>query len=261
MADGVRLQKWLASAGLCSRREGEGWIEAGRVAINDVVVTCQGQRVLPDDRVAVDGVPVDRPETLRITLVFHKPPGLICTRSDPQGRPTIFEALPPDLPRLILVGRLDFMSEGVLLLTSDGLLAHRLMHPRQEVPRSYRVRVRGRISPELAGRLTAGVELDDGPTGPLEVVLDRVTGANSWLTITLREGRNRMVRRIFETLGMEVARLIRVSFGSVELGSLQPGAWRPLTQEELLQLRHQAGFKPPRRVRPAAKAARPPRSD
>ncbi|MBF0323252.1 MAG: rRNA pseudouridine synthase, partial [Magnetococcales bacterium] len=161
---GTRLQKWLAEAGLCSRREGETWIQSGRVAINGEVVTQQGVRVLPGDVVALDGQPVQRGRLERLLLVLNKPPGVMCTRHDPEGRSTVFDLLGPDAPRLVTVGRLDYLSEGMILLTNDGLLAHRLMHPRQAVERVYRVRVHGRVSPQSLAQLRRGVELDDGPT-------------------------------------------------------------------------------------------------
>ncbi|MBF0152696.1 MAG: rRNA pseudouridine synthase [Magnetococcales bacterium] len=241
---GVRLQKWLAEAGLCSRREGETWISAGRIAINGTVVAQQGVRVLPNDVVALDGQPVNRGRLERLLLLLNKPPGVICTRHDPEGRPTVFDLLGTDAPRLVTVGRLDFMSEGMILLTNDGLLAHRLMHPRQAVERVYRVRVHGRVSPPLLAQLRKGVNLEDGATGPLEITLDHTGGANSWLTLTLREGRNHLIRRIFATLEMEVSRLMRVAYGGVAMGELPLAKWRPLDPQESMRLRRAAGFKP-----------------
>ncbi|MBF0176097.1 MAG: rRNA pseudouridine synthase [Magnetococcales bacterium] len=241
---GTRLQKWLAEAGLCSRREGETWIQSGRVAINGEVVTQQGVRVLPGDVVALDGQPVQRGRLERLLLVLNKPPGVMCTRHDPEGRSTVFDLLGPDAPRLVTVGRLDYLSEGMILLTNDGLLAHRLMHPRQAVERVYRVRVHGRVSPQSLAQLRRGVELDDGPTGPLEITLDHTGGANSWLTLTLREGRNHLIRRIFATLAMDVSRLMRIAYGGVQMGELPVGRWRSLDATESLRLRRVAGFKP-----------------
>ncbi|MBF0188946.1 MAG: rRNA pseudouridine synthase [Magnetococcales bacterium] len=229
----IRLQKWLAQAGLCSRREGERWIAEGRVAVNDETVNQQGIKVGPKDSVAVDGKPVYRPRRRKRTLLaFYKPRGVLCTRSDPKGRTTIFELLDPMLPRLINVGRLDYTTEGLLLLTDDGDLAHALMHPSSQVPRVYRVKVRGRMGDERLARIAQGVRLEDGPTGPLELKRDRIINTHTWLTITLREGRNRIVRRIFEHVDFPVARLIRTSYGGIDLGELPKGRWRPVTKEE-----------------------------
>ncbi|OSM04991.1 putative ribosomal large subunit pseudouridine synthase B [Magnetofaba australis IT-1] len=233
-----RLHKWLADAGLCSRREAEEWIAAGRVSLNGHKVTKPGAKVGPQDLVAVDGNAVERGAPARMAVVLYKPVGVICTRHDPDGRRTIFDLLPQNLPRLNNVGRLDINSEGLLLLTNDGGLAHKLTHPSTQVPRTYRVKVHGRLNEERIAELRqTGVMLEDGPTGPLAIALDRSGGANSWITLTLHEGRNREIRRIFETLEMSVARLIRIAFGGVTLGDMQPGTWRPLTQAERARLR------------------------
>jgi 23S rRNA pseudouridine2605 synthase len=238
MAEPMRLQKWLAQAGLCSRREGERWIEAGRVKVNGKVVTTLGTKVDKNDQVAVDGKTLAPQRNERtLVLAMNKPTGRICTRKDPQGRPTIFELLGRGHPRLISVGRLDINSEGLLLLSNDGDLVHQLTHPSSEVPRVYRVRVHGRISDSFLTKLQEGVELEDGHTGPLTVALDGVQGANSWLTLTLKEGRNRLIRRIFQTFDMNVGRLIRISYGGIELGEVARGSWRQLSQPEIKQLK------------------------
>ncbi|MBF0107952.1 MAG: rRNA pseudouridine synthase [Magnetococcales bacterium] len=230
MADSMRLQKWLSQAGLCSRREGERWIAEGRIAVNGQVVMQPGSQVNPGDRVVVDGKPVaGGSRQRRLLLAFHKPPDILCTRRDPEGRKTIHDFFFDVPERLLNVGRLDINSEGLILMTNDGDLVHRLTHPSSRIARRYRVRVHGRINEATLNRLRQGVELDDGPTGPLEIVVDRDTAANNWLTLTLREGRNRIIRRIFETLDMKVSRLIRVSYGSVALGELPRGLWRPVT--------------------------------
>ncbi|MBF0311126.1 MAG: rRNA pseudouridine synthase [Magnetococcales bacterium] len=235
--EGVRLQKWLADAGLCSRREGEKWIAAGRVAVNGVVVTEQGVKVVRGDQVALDGKEVGVQKQRKVYLMLHKPKGVLCTRSDPEGRPTIYQMLDPRLPRVVSVGRLDFNSEGLLLLTNDGDLAQRLQHPSHGAARIYRARVRGKGAEKCLPALQAGVTLEDGPTGPLEATLDWTRGEQAWYTLTLREGRNRMVRRIFETLGLQVARLIRVGHGGLTLGELPTGGLRFLTREEISILR------------------------
>ncbi|GAB0056801.1 Ribosomal large subunit pseudouridine synthase B [Candidatus Magnetaquicoccaceae bacterium FCR-1] len=231
---GVRLQKWLAEAGLCSRREGERWIEAGRVSVDGQIVTTQGVQVGPDVVVCVDGQPVaGRKGNLKVVVALHKPVGVICSRRDPDGRPSVFGLVEGAGVRLVSVGRLDYNSEGLLLFTNDGELANRLTHPRHEVPRVYRVRVHGRVDEPLLNKLRAGVTLEDGPTGPLDIALERVVGANSWLTLTLKEGRNRIIRRIFAAFEMDVARLIRVSYAGIELGEIPSGAWRYLTRAEV----------------------------
>ncbi|MBF0453753.1 MAG: rRNA pseudouridine synthase [Magnetococcales bacterium] len=242
MSEPIRLQKWLAEAGLCSRREGERWIEAGRVKVNGKVVTILGTKVEKGDKVVVDGRPIPPKRAERtMVLALNKPTGRICTRKDPEGRPTIFELLGRGHPRLISIGRLDINSEGLLLLSNDGDLVHKLTHPSSEVPRVYRVRVHGRVSSTFLEKLKEGVALEDGHTGPLTVALDGVQGANSWLTLTLREGRNRLIRRIFNVFEMDVGRLIRVSFGGVELGEVPRGQWRNLTETEIRQLWRMAG--------------------
>ncbi|MBF0340546.1 MAG: rRNA pseudouridine synthase [Magnetococcales bacterium] len=230
----MRLQKWLSEAGLCSRREGERWIEAGRVSVDGEVVTRQGVQVGPEAVVTVDGQPIMlRKGNLRVVVALYKPVGVICSRTDPEGRPSVFRLVEGAGARLVSVGRLDYNSEGLLLFTSDGDLANRLTHPRNEVPRIYRVRVHGRIDAAMLTRLQAGVQLDDGHTGPLEVELERVVGANSWLKLTLKEGRNRIIRRLFAAFDMDVARLIRISYGGIELGETPSGAWRYLSRVEV----------------------------
>lgn len=235
----MRLQKRLSEAGLCSRREGERWIVEGRVTVDGRVVTQLGTQVGLDTVVAVDGRPlpaVSAPASSRIVLALNKPVGVICSRKDPKGRPSVYGLVEGAGPRLVGVGRLDYNSEGLLLFTSDGELANRLTHPRYAVPRTYRVRVHGRVAPALLAKLKEGVTLEDGPTGPLDVALERVVGANSWVTLTLKEGRNRMVRRIFAAFDMDVARLIRVAYGGVLLGEIPSGSWRYLTRGETARL-------------------------
>jgi 23S rRNA pseudouridine2605 synthase len=224
---GERLQKLLAAAGLGSRREIETWIEAGRVAIAGRTSKL-GDRAQPSDTVTLDGktVTLSKPSAARV-LLYHKPVGELVTRSDPEGRPTVFSRLPPG--RWVAVGRLDFNTSGLLLLTDSGELANRLMHPRYELEREYAVRVLGQ--PDLP-KLRAGVALEDGPAAfdRIEPAPGRsVEGANRWYRVVLREGRNREVRRLFEAVGTKVSRLIRVRYGSVELPpDLETGKWREL---------------------------------
>lgn len=239
---GVRLQKWLAEAGLCSRRQGEQWITGGRVTLNGQLVTVLGTRVSPGDAVTVDGRPVESAsQSGSAVLAFNKPVGALCSRKDPQGRQTVFDLMGEAGKGMLTVGRLDLNSEGLLLLTRDGQLVHGLTHPSHQVARVYRARVRGRMDEAMLARIREGTTLEDGPTGPLEISLDRIPeGSNSWVTITLREGRNRMVRRIFEAFGMEVSRLIRIAFGGITLTDMPSAHWRILERWEVNLLRQAA---------------------
>ena len=217
-----RIAKAIARAGLASRREAEDWIAAGRVALNGTVVDSPAHNVTAHDRVTVDGVPLPARQRTRLFL-YHKPRGLITTHADPQGRPTIFARLPKSLPRLISVGRLDFNTEGLLLLTNDGALARVLELPSTGWLRRYRVRAHGAVAQEKLDALRKGVTVDGVHYGPIEAQLDRVQGSNLWLTFAIREGKNREVRKVLGELGLTVARLIRVSFGPFQLGELAEG--------------------------------------
>jgi 23S rRNA pseudouridine2605 synthase len=220
--DGERVAKVLARAGICSRREAERMIEAGRVAINGKVLDTPAVKVGASDEVTVDGKPIPAPERPRLWR-YHKPVGLVTTHRDPEGRPTVFAALPKNLPRVVSVGRLDVNSEGLLLLTNDGELARRLELPSTGWLRKYRVRVFGRVREEDLARLADGVTIEGMRYGGIEARLDRVQGGNAWLTVGLREGKNREVRRVLEHLGLKVNRLIRISYGPFQLGDLREG--------------------------------------
>lgn len=219
---GERIAKRLARAGLCSRREAERWIAEGRVAVDGVKL--HGAAVLVTDKseITVDGKPIPGKAPTRLWR-YHKPRGLVTTASDPQGRPTVFAALPPALPRVVSVGRLDLASEGLLLLTNDGELARRLELPATGWSRRYRVRVRGRVDPLLLERLDQGIAIDGIAYGAVKAALDRQQGENAWLTMALTEGKNREVRRICEHFGWQVNRLIRIAYGPFQLGQLPPG--------------------------------------
>ena len=221
--EGERIAKAIARAGLASRREAEAWIAAGRVVINGEKITSPARNVTPDDRVVVDGKPLPVRERTRLFL-FHKTRGLVTTHADPQGRPTVFDALPKHLPRLISVGRLDANTEGLLLLTNDGGLARTLELPATGWTRRYRVRANGTITQLRLDRLRHGIEIDGVTYGPIEARLDREQGANVWLTFAMREGKNREVKNVLGHLGLAVNRLIRVSFGPFQLGDLPEGA-------------------------------------
>ncbi len=220
---GERIAKWLARAGVASRRDAERFLAEGRVRLNGATVTHPASFVQGGDVVQVDGTVVSAPEGTRLWR-YHKPDGLVTTHRDPEGRPTVFERLPPELPRVISVGRLDLTSEGLLLLTNDGALARRLELPATGWLRRYRVRVHGRPDPKALAALARGVTIEGVRYGPVEAGLDAVKGENAWLTIGLREGRNREVRRIMTHLNLPVSRLIRVAYGPFQLGSLPRGA-------------------------------------
>ena len=213
----------MARAGLCSRRDAEAWIEAGRVAVNGTVLESPARDVTPADKVTVDGQPIPTRERTRLFL-FHKPRGTVTTARDPEGRQTVFEALPAGLPRVVTVGRLDINTEGLLLLTNDGGLKRVLELPDTGWLRRYRVRAYGEITQADLDGLRDGITIDDMNYGPIEALLDRGQGDNVWITLGLREGKNREVKRILEHLGLQVNRLIRVSYGPFQLGDLAEGA-------------------------------------
>lgn len=219
---GERVAKRLARAGVCSRRDAEKLIADGRVSVNGRVLDSPAFLVRDGDRIVVDGKAVAEPEPTRLWR-YHKPEGLVTTARDEQGRATVFDNLPGDLPRVVSVGRLDLSSEGLLLLTNDGGLARFLELPSTGWLRRYRIRVHGTPTPETMRRLAEGVVVDGIAYGPIETVIDRTVGYNSWLTVGLREGKNREVRRVFDYLGLPVSRLIRVAYGPFQLGKLDRG--------------------------------------
>ena len=218
-----RIAKRLARAGLCSRREAERWIADGRVAVDGAILTTPAFTVTSANAVVVDGKALPDAEPARLWR-YHKPAGLITTHSDPQGRPTIFDGLPPRLPRVVSVGRLDLNSEGLMLLTNDGALARRLELPETGWLRRYRVRVHGKPEAEKLEELGAGVTVEGVTYGPIKAVLERQQSTNAWIAVSLREGKNREVRRVMEHLGLRVTRLIRTAYGPFQLGSLKKGA-------------------------------------
>ena len=218
-----RIAKLLARAGIASRRESERLIEAGRVALNGALVSHPATLVETGDVLAVDGKAVAAPAQAKIWR-YHKPAGLVTTARDPQGRPTVFAALPKTLPRLISVGRLDINTEGLLLLTNDGGLARYLEHPAQGFSRTYRIRAHGNADEAALAQLAKGATIDGIRYRPVRATLDSRQGSNCWLTMTLREGKNREIKKLIEQLGLQVTRLIRTGYGPFQLGRLAQGA-------------------------------------
>jgi len=220
--EGDRIAKVIARAGICSRRDAEKLIAEGRVSVNGEVATTPAIRIGPDQVVSVDGKPLTEPERTRLWR-YHKPAGLVTTHRDPQGRGTVFQNLPKHMPRVVSVGRLDFNSEGLLLLTNDGALARRLELPSTGWLRRYKVRVHGEVQPERLAALEKGITVDGVVYGPIRATLERQQGSNAWIAMALREGKNREVRRVLEHLGLQVTRLIRLSYGPFQLGNLARG--------------------------------------
>lgn len=222
-----RIAKRLSRSGVCSRREAERIIIAGRVRVNNQVLNTPATLVSNEDVIKVDGKKINLPERVRLWR-YHKPPSVLCTNHDSRGRPTLFEQLPKNMPRSMLVGRLDFNSEGLILLTNDGELARKLELPSTGWVRRYRVRVFGQYEENLLASLRAGVLIDGIRYGPIEAITEEKKASNSWLKLSLREGKNREIRRIMSHIGLEVNRLIRVSYGPFHLGNLPRGDLREI---------------------------------
>lgn len=218
-----RIAKVMARAGLCSRRDAEKMILEGRVAVNGETLKTPARNIAADDAVTIDGKPLGVREPARLWR-YHKPSGLVTTHKDPEGRPTVFINLPKHLPRVVSVGRLDFNSEGLLLLTNDGDLARRLELPASGWQRTYRARLFGRVTQADLDKLATGITIDGVKYGPVIADLERSKGMHSWASVALKEGKNREVKRLMERLGLKVSRLIRVQFGPFHLGHLGPGA-------------------------------------
>ena len=220
--EGERIAKAIARAGLCSRRDAERMIAEGRVRLNGKVLSSPAINVKAGDDIRVDGEPLPQKEDSRLWR-YHKPAGLVTSHKDPEGRRTVFDALREQLPRVISIGRLDINTEGLLLLTNDGELARLLELPATGWVRRYRVRAYGRPDPAALAKLAGGVTLEGVHYGPIEARIDKMQGDNAWLSIAIREGKNREVKKICEHLGLQVNRLIRTAFGPFQLGELERG--------------------------------------
>ncbi len=241
-----KLQKVLARAGIGSRREMERWIEQGRVKVNDQTATL-GDRVSSKDNIKVDNkfISQHRTQIQQRVIAYHKPIGEVCTRSDPEGRTTIYSNLPKlRSGRWISIGRLDLNTSGLLLLTTDGELANKLMHPSGEIEREYAVRILGEVSPDIIKQLTTNVPLDDGDAHFSDVKSAGGQGANHWYHVILKEGRNREVRRLWEYFGFAVSRLMRIRYGDITLERrLRPSKSEDLTEQEMQSLYESVGLK------------------
>ncbi len=248
-----RIAKRLARAGLCSRRDAERWIAAGRVKVDGVVLETPAFVVTDQSRIEVDGKPLPQAERARLWR-YHKPPEEMVTARDPQGRRTIFDSLPKSMPRVVTVGRLDYFSEGLLLLTNDGGLARRLELPANAWTRRYRARVHGAVDPERLAALAKGITIEGVRYGAIEARLDRQQRTNAWIELALTEGKNREVRRVLAHLDLPVVRLIRVAFGPLYLGEMERGQVEEVPAQALASL---FGVKVPRKEGWAKPSPRP----
>ncbi|MCH2547334.1 MAG: rRNA pseudouridine synthase [Alphaproteobacteria bacterium] len=231
-AQGERIAKRLSRAGVCSRRKAEVLISEGRVSINGETIDTPAIRVLPEDEILVDGESIKKPEETRL-WILHKPKGIVTTNSDPEGRETVFDLLPEDMPRVMSIGRLDLNSEGLLLLTNDGELARYMELPATGWTRRYRVRVHGAPNKETLRLLKKGLVIDDVHYGSISASIESETHSNCWLNVGLTEGKNREIRRVFEHFGHDVSRLIRVSYGPFQLGTMERGETKEVPRRVL----------------------------
>lgn len=255
--EGERIAKFLSRAGIASRRDAEKMIEAGRIAVNGRILKTPAFKVTSKDKITFDGKPV-RKEPPRLWR-YHKPTGLLTTHKDPQGRPTVFENLPKELPRVISVGRLDMNSEGLLLLTNDGELARALELPATGFTRRYRARAYGRIDQQALDALQNGIDIDGIPTGPIEATLERQQRDNAWISVAIKEGKNREVRRALEAVGLRVNRLIRLSYGPFQLLTMERGRVEEVKRRVLRdQLGHLMDFPEPEHTPARSKSTKRP---
>jgi len=227
-----RIAKFMARSGVCSRRQAEELIKQKRVSVNGVLIESPAFNVEGNEKILLDGEKLPAIEQTRLWL-YHKPTGLLTTHKDTDNRPTVFDNLPPDMPRVISVGRLDLNSEGLLLLTNSGELSRKLELPANGWSRRYKIRVHGKVEPKKLAELEKGVIIDGVQYGKVKIELESQNGSNSWLLITLNEGKNREVRKLMKSIGLEVARLIRLSYGPFQLGSLKKGEVKEVPQKVL----------------------------
>ena len=227
-----RIAKFMARSGVCSRRQAEELIKQKRVSVNGVLIESPAFNVEGNEKILLDGEKLPTIEQTRLWL-YHKPTGLLTTHKDTDNRPTVFDNLPPDMPRVISVGRLDLNSEGLLLLTNSGELSRKLELPANGWSRRYKIRVHGKVEPKKLAELEKGVIIDGVQYGKVKIELESQNGSNSWLLITLNEGKNREVRKLMKSIGLEVARLIRLSYGPFQLGSLKKGEVKEVSQKVL----------------------------
>lgn len=227
-----RIAKFMARSGVCSRRQAEELIKQKRVSVNGVLIESPAFNVGGNEKILLDGEKLPTIEQTRLWL-YHKPTGLLTTHKDTDNRPTVFDNLPPDMPRVISVGRLDLNSEGLLLLTNSGELSRKLELPANGWSRRYKIRVHGKVEPKKLAELEKGVIIDGVQYGKVKIELESQNGSNSWLLITLNEGKNREVRKLMKSIGLEVARLIRLSYGPFQLGSLKKGEVKEVSQKVL----------------------------
>ncbi|MFZ4763151.1 MAG: pseudouridine synthase [Alphaproteobacteria bacterium] len=247
----MRIAKFLSHAGLCSRRQAESWIEAGRVSVNGKVLDSPALVVGDDDVVLVDGKPVSLAAHVPMLWRYHKDAGVMTTNSDPEGRPTLFERLSPELPRVVTVGRLDYMSEGLILLTNNGDLARHLELPANGWIRRYRVRAFGQINDRILEAIRRGPTVDKVQYKPIEIEVESVaSGMNSWLNIALQEGKNREIRKVLAHFDLQVNRLIRLSYGPFLLGSLPKNAAAEIPPKAMKS--NISGFFKPKNATPQA---------
>jgi 23S rRNA pseudouridine2605 synthase len=250
---GERIAKIMARAGVCSRRDAEKLIAEGRVAVNGKKITSPALALTTDALITVDGKPIPSSEPTRLWR-YHKPPGLVTSHRDPQGRPTVFGHLPPGMPRVVSIGRLDINSEGLLLLTNDGALARQLELPALGWTRRYRVRLFGQVTQAILDKLAKGITVDGVRYGPVICELERAKGPYAWANVALKEGKNREIKKLMEHLGFKVARLIRVSYGPFHLGHLQDGSVDEIAPKVW---REQLGMTKPKKKQPAKGPATP----